>query len=188
MSLGVRVPFDDALAIARAFVTDLEPVVSRVKVAGSLRRRRCHVSDVELVVEPLPGPADLFGQSRPDIASIRHVAAQWGEIVKGGERMIQVRTGRRDVKVDLFIAHPPANFYVILAIRTGPHTLSQWAVSRMHEHGYQCERGRIIEKLTGRELSVTSEDDFFRAAGLPCLPPSRRDSDEALQQVGGTEV
>lgn len=187
MSLGLKVPFDEALEIARTLVAELEPVCARVKVAGSLRRKRPHVSDIELVVEPRPEPADLFGEVKPDIASIRHVAQQWGEILKGGSRYIQVRTLMRDLKCGLFLAHPPANWWVILAIRTGPATLGQWAVSRMHDHGYQCQDGRIIEKATGRELAVTSEADFFRAAGLPCLPPTRRDSDAALQQLAAAE-
>lgn len=182
MSLGTRVPHADALAIAKRLVDELAPICARVKVAGSLRRKREFVSDIEIVAEPLMH-ADLLGEAHPDIEAVRRVAQRWGELVKNGDRFIQVQLGDSAMKCDLFLVHPPANWWVILAIRTGPATLGQWAVSRMHDHGRRCEKGRILVSLTGEEYPVESEEDFFAAAGLPCLPPARRDSDAALQQV-----
>lgn len=183
MSLGLRIPHADALKIARAVVDDLAPACARLKVAGSLRRMRPYVSDVEIVLEPRPMAADLFGGSEPDVEAVRAVAEQWGRIVKGGQKYIQVETAMQGMKLDLFLVTPPADYWVLLAIRTGPSTLSQWAVSRMHDHGLQCQAGRIIRKSTGETVPCSSEADFFAAAGLPCLPPRLRDTPDALQQV-----
>jgi DNA polymerase/3'-5' exonuclease PolX len=182
MSIGTKIPHADALAIARDVVTDLEPLCSRIKVAGSLRRMRPHVSDIEIVAEP-HCTADLFGAQLPQVEPIRRMAESWGVIVKGGEKYIQVHTAMSGMKIDLFLVTPPADYFVILAIRTGPANLGQLAVTRMHDFGRRCEAGRIIDKRTGEQLLCMEEADFFRAAGLPCLPPRQRESREAMRPL-----
>lgn len=183
MSIGTKTRLADALVIAKQIVDDLAPHCKRLKVAGSLRRKRPEVSDIEIVCEPYMA-ADLFGENVPDVERIRNAAEQWGTIVKGGDRMIQVQTVMGP-KLDLFIVHPPANWWVILAIRTGPAPLGQWAVTRMHQFGLRCQDGRVLVKATGEEHPIESEADFFAAARLNCLPPARRDQLEAMRTLEG---
>lgn len=183
MSTGLKVPFADALHIAEQLVADLRPVCERVKVVGSLRRKRPQVGDVEILLEPRMVTSDLFGSQMPDLLPIRAVAYSWGGIEKAGERMLSIRTAMQALKVELYMVHPPANWFVLLAIRTGPATLGKEAVTRMHQFGRRCDGGRIIDKRTGYEWPCNCEEDFFRAAGLPCLPPARRDTPEAMRGV-----
>jgi DNA polymerase/3'-5' exonuclease PolX len=184
VSTGPSLRHADALALAKHLVDDLNPLVQRCKVAGSLRRRRPLVSDIEIVAEPRLVTADLFGGTAPDVAPIRRLAESWGTVVKGGEKYIQVEhvLGVGGVKLDLFLVTPPANFWVILAIRTGPANLGQEAVTRMHHHGRRCVEGRIVDRA-GQPVPCSSEEDFFAAAGLPCLPPLLRDTRDALRPL-----
>lgn len=175
-----KMPFSEALALAKELVDDLTPHVQRVKVAGSLRRRRPEVNDLEIVCEPIMEPADLFGGLKPNIERIRAVLQLRGEILKGGERYIQVRLFEPAIKADLFIVHPPANWWAILAIRTGPWQLGRVAVTRMHGFGYRCVDGRVTRAATGEDVPLASEDDFFRCAGMQCLPPHQRDAFDAM--------
>jgi DNA polymerase/3'-5' exonuclease PolX len=179
VSDGPKIPFADALVIAERLVGDLKPVCRRVKVAGSLRRRKPLVGDIELVCEPVQQPPDLFGEVHADTEAVRRVCAQWGEILKGGDRYIQVQG--HPLKIDVFMVSEPADWYVILAIRTGPADLGKWAVTQMHGTGHRCEDGRIIHKASGRRVECESEADFFRYAALDYYPPAQRDGPDAMK-------
>lgn len=194
MSEGVRVPFAQALDVARLVVAALQPAVQRCKVAGSLRRRRELVSDIEIVAEPLT-VQDLAGEPYPDVDRVRQVMRKLGSVQKDGDRyqQYQLHAGR-GLKVDLFLVHPPAEWGSILAIRTGPANLSQFAVMRMQRYGRHHVNGRIVitrssmepldEGDAGLEVWPTpTEEEFFRAAMLPCLPPAQRDSPEAFRPL-----
>ncbi len=52
MSKGPSRPFAEVAPLAVELLRLLEPAWERIRVAGSLRRRRSWVSDIELVVEP----------------------------------------------------------------------------------------------------------------------------------------
>jgi len=177
MSIGRPVPLARALEIAQQISELLAPVVARSKVAGSVRRQRPVVSDLEFVIEPRM-QVDLLGHGTPDIEPVRKKLREIGEWAKGGDRYMQIRDvlGHEGMRLDAFLAHEPARFAVILAIRTGPAELGQWAVTRMHRFGRRCEGGRILDMRSGAEIPCDSEQDFFRLAGLAYLPPRLRDS------------
>ena len=58
-------PLPEAERIAAAIVADLAPSCDRIQVAGSVRRRKEVVGDIELVLMPHHAPAGLFGAARP---------------------------------------------------------------------------------------------------------------------------
>src|SRR5438105_60329 len=51
----------EAERIAAAIVADLAPSCARIQVAGSVRRRKELVGDIEIVAVPRHAPAGLFG-------------------------------------------------------------------------------------------------------------------------------
>lgn len=185
MSDGLRIPFEQALSIARQLAADLAPHVVRVKAAGSLRRRRPEVGDIELVVEPKLVAGDLFGAPAPDVQAVKDVAARWGTIAKGGDKYFQVEdlVGLEGLKCDVFLVTPPASWGSILAIRTGPAELGKWAVTRMISRGYRHVDGHVVRVSTGETVPTETEEQFFEYAGLPCLKPALRDSRAAYQPV-----
>src|SRR5436309_8123113 len=54
-------PLPEAERIAAAIVADLAPSCARIQVAGSVRRHKEVVGDIELVAIPRYAPAGLFG-------------------------------------------------------------------------------------------------------------------------------
>lgn len=177
MSTGVRLAFDDALELAGALVDELRPAVKRLKVAGSLRRRRPDVGDIEIVAEPHLYAADLFGRLEPDLTEVRYIARSWGPLLKNGDRMIQVGDvhGRIGFKCELYLVHPPAQWGSILAIRTGPADLGQIAMGRMLAFGYKHRQGLVFRIADRHVMPTPTEEEFFRYADLPLVPPARRD-------------
>lgn len=158
---------------------------SRVAVAGSIRRKRERVCDIEIVAQPTGIRSGLFGGKsvEPALHSIRTVAAQWGELSKRGDRFVQVLdlwgTG---LTLDLFLVHPPAEWGTILAIRTGPAELGQRAVTRLRRLSRRCVDGHV-ETVDGDRIPTPTEAHFFGACGLRYLPPEERDSERARGPV-----
>ena len=171
MSTGTRLPFAVALAIAERLVRELEPVVARVKVAGSLRRRKPDVGDIELVVEPRQ--IEDLGGCVPDIDAVRDVARRWAldRAVDGRDRKLSVRLPE-GLAVELYLVHPPAQWGSILAIRTGPAELGKRVMTLLKRRGYEHVAGHV--ERNGETVETATEEQFFALAGLPCLPPKRR--------------
>ena len=178
MSAGLLIPFEDALAMAAEVVDELKPHVVRMKAVGSLRRQRSLVGDLEFVVEPHMVTVDLFGAEGPDLTALKARLLAIGAWVKGRERMIQITDllGRQGMKLDLFLVWPPAQWGSILAIRTGPAGLGQYAVTKMRDFGYRHDRGRAVRESTGELVPTPTEEDFFALARVPCLKPRLRDA------------
>ena len=177
MSFGPRIPRAEALALAHEVMERLRPTVARVQIAGSVRRRQKTVGDIELVAEPHFN-GDLFGGETPVTEPVRAALRELGTWVKGGERMMQVTDllGREGVRLDLYLAHPPAQWGSTLAIRTGPADLGQYCMTAMRPRGYRHRDGQAVRIDTGELVPTPEEEDFFRLAGVPCLPPERRDA------------
>lgn len=108
-----RRPLAEALGIASSIVAELKPYCKRIEIAGSIRRQRPTIGDIEIVC--LPAPYDALPLFRSGISS---VVEQWRP-VKG---LLPCRYTQRlhpsGMKVDLFMPDP-AGFGLQLAIRTG---------------------------------------------------------------------
>lgn len=189
MSEGQKVTLAKAQRLGERVIEVLRPYVSRVEFAGSIRRERAHVSDVEIVLAPRMEPEGLLGESGPSAAleGIRLALARFGRLVKNGDRYIQVaeafKTDAFDgMKVDVFMVHPPAQWGVIFAIRTGPADLSELVVTKMKRRGFRTVDGHVELVSTGKVVETPSEDHFFACAGLPCLEPHHRDLPSARIQ------
>jgi DNA polymerase/3'-5' exonuclease PolX len=165
---------------------------SRVEIAGSVRRRKPLVGDIELVAEIDP---DLeFGASgriqitlnglgvRRAAPTVRKdgvsVKAPWGP--RYWKATYEYEPGRH-VQLDLFVVSPPAEWGVIYLIRTGGDWFSQKMVDRLHRYGLKSQDGRIVH--TGREgtqgyVACPTEERFFELAHMPFVPPERRTVDD----------
>jgi DNA polymerase/3'-5' exonuclease PolX len=61
MSDNEKRPYAQMMTIARAVVERLRPACQRIEIAGSLRRHRPMVGDIEICAIPIM-PTDLFGE------------------------------------------------------------------------------------------------------------------------------
>ena len=122
-----------ALALAQDLAAEVAPYCARVQVAGSIRRERPDVRDLELVVVPRHGQAwwehNLLYQAIMTKDALRRV--RWISR-RAGRRAVAAEAGREvlarpnlgrhlgigaTMNLDLFIA-APANYGLILLIRT----------------------------------------------------------------------
>jgi DNA polymerase/3'-5' exonuclease PolX len=126
------------------------------------------------VAQPSEVTDGLFGEPRYAIQEVRQIAEGMGPIEKGGERYIQVRDiyGSGNT-LDLFLVHPPSEWGVQLAIRTGPASYSMEAVSRIRGRLWKCKDGWIRDER-GQRVPCPDEKSFFAAAQMEWIPPEER--------------
>ena len=165
------------LAVAKKVEAVLEPLVVRMQLAGSVRRKKRYVRDIEFVVEPVM-EQDLFEETMgPVLDELRWEVCLLGTWVKGGERLMQVSDvlGVEGLDLELYLCHPPAQWGSLLAIRTGPAALGVLAMTNMKKRFLWHEDGRVLDTRTNMILPTPEEEDYFRLAGLEYLPPEERD-------------
>lgn len=177
MSVALRrMPRAVAMPIAERVLDVLGPVIARGQIVGSLRRERPDVGDIELLVEPRSTPA-LLGDASYDTESVRRkIEMDVGHIRVGGSR--HMRAALHDdpsIAIEIFLAHPPAFWGSLLAIRTGPAELGAIAMRRLIDRGYFHRDGHVVNEATRDIVPTDTEEQFFALAGLPCVLPNRRD-------------
>ena len=199
MSQGAKIPWAVALEVARQIVAELEPVCepARVKVAGSLRRRKPEVGDIEIVAAPAFRSEGLWSDVQVDVLEERleQLAAD-GFLTprpvenhrRDGSIDVQFKVGRsaklleaQGIPVDLFVVRPPAQWGVIFALRTGPGDWNTRLVTECQAIGRRLRDGQVEawDAATTRWLPIVTpeEPDFFRAVGQPWLEPQERRAD-----------
>lgn len=177
MSAGTKLRWAEARGLAEVVYTRISPLVVRMMAVGSLRRKCLYVGDVEFIAEPRLVVADLFGAKVPDTEPVKAALRELGTWVQGADRAMRITDvlGRPGMKVELYLVHPPANWFAQLAIRTGPWEFGREAMTRLQERGYAHRDGHVVNGKTGEAIDTTSEEQWFGLAGLPCLPPQDRD-------------
>lgn len=186
MSEKLRRSWMEMAAIAGQLVRELSPACQRVLVAGSLRRGRPQVGDIEIVAISDGGALEaltdewLAGGVAAKRLKSNNAAIAWGARFRA---MIVC-----NVSLDLFMT-TPAQWGLISVIRTGPGTpdvgFEQWRgganqmlVTPRSKGGLLPDGMRMADGWLWRRerrLRTPEESDVFRLIGLPLIAPYQRD-------------
>lgn len=183
-------------AVAESVALELLSAMSfashRAVIAGSIRRLKPLVGDIELLyiprIEQLPA-RDLFGQDIPTRNLAESVIADWlargvlkkrlnvnGSEMWGEKNKLAVHCAT-GIPVDLFAA-TEANWFNYLVCRTGPGESNIRIASAAQRKGWMWNpygEGFSRGSGLGRErIAVTSEREVFEFVGLPYLEPEKR--------------
>jgi DNA polymerase/3'-5' exonuclease PolX len=165
--------YSAALEIATRAEAALAPYCHRISIAGSVRRQRPQVKDIEIVVLPLQEPSDLFGETLVAHHGFCAAVNQW-RAIKG--QPTGKNTQRRlpeGITLDLYIADVD-NWGLILAVRTGSAAFSHRVLATgWVKAGYTSLNGHLY--CRGQRVPVREELDLFRLLGLPWIEPSARE-------------
>ena len=152
---------EEAEPIAQGVVKQLEPYCLRIEIAGSIRRKRPEVGDIEVVYIPRMG--DMF--------SIVEIVKKWYKKKGEPHGLYTQRLLPEGIKLDLFRAKPD-NWGYILAIRIGSADFSKRLASAWVKAGYHGEEGMLTKD--GKTIPVREEKDLFRLVGMKWIPPEER--------------
>ena len=165
--------YEKALEIAVRALEQIRPHCERAEIAGSIRRRKPEVKDIEIVAIPKPYERGLLnGLFESDLAS---VVNQWkkvkGEMIYGKTKYTQ-RILPEGIKLDLFFA-TPENWGLMYAIRTGSANFSHKSLAcGWVRQGYRSEGGYLMKD--GVQVNVYEEEDLFRIIQKPWIVPEHR--------------
>lgn len=163
----------EALTLAEDALNALNPHCERILIAGSIRRLKPEVKDIEICAIPRMVPAGLFSDEREIDPDFCAVVRRWGK-VKGeptGKYTQRVLPG--GMKLDLFIANPD-NWGWILCLRTGSSDFNQKVLLHaMHQQGYASDGGTLLRY--GQVIPTPEEVDVFRLLQLPWMEPWARE-------------
>jgi len=169
----------EAIKIAEEIRELLRPACERIEIAGSLRRMKPDVGDIELVCIPLAG-VNILGERVNESGPLCDlINAQGWPVVKKGEKYKRFTVG--EIDVDLFICDPQT-WGVIYTLRTGGAEFSHQLVTPRKFGGLMpsflnFKDGRIWH---GRQaLETPQEKDVFSALSLHYIPPESRSAEHA---------
>jgi DNA polymerase/3'-5' exonuclease PolX len=177
-----------ARRIAEELVKILRPACERVEIAGSIRREKPDVKDIELVAVPrwvdrVP-PGGMFAESVAPVYELldRLVDCESSCFARGEKwgnkyRKLLYTCRGTGIAVDLFLCSPHQWGY-LFALRTGPADFSRLLVTPVDRGGalpagYRCHGGNV-ERPDGCTVKLPEEEDFFGLLNLPCWPARRR--------------
>lgn len=184
-------PYADALKIAEAFLAEISDCCARVEIAGSLRRKKETIGDVEIVAIPkyVDDGVDLLGDRVQH--SLLH--ARLMNVPGEKHKTIMLPVYKRPlyalmtaqppeeppdpIQVDLYITTPEC-WGVNLAIRTGSADFSHWLVTHRAQGGacpgWLSFRNARLVTSRGQFIETPEEIDVFRALRLDYILPELR--------------
>jgi DNA polymerase/3'-5' exonuclease PolX len=157
---------DQATAIAERVKAQLAPHCDRIEIAGSIRRRKPDVGDIEIVAIPKPYDVGLFP------SGIAPIVNAWPKVRGELPCKYTQRTLPDGIALDLFVA-TAENWGLIFALRTGSADYSHRVLAcGWVRNGYHSVNGMLTRN--GEALPVREELDLFRLAGVQWVEPEAR--------------
>lgn len=192
MSQGEKVGLSTARAIAERLRSTLSPACTRIEIAGSVRREKPLVGDIEMVAIPLVesvSAGDLWDtptdvdRLEELLLSLRASGALPLRRVENHRADGSIDVGRRDgaaykalefqgLPVDLFIVRDPDQWGTIFALRTGPGDWNTRLVTDCKRFLRRVEGGNVYR--AGQRVPCPEERDFFDAIGQAWVEPRDR--------------
>ena len=161
----------------------LAPGCERIEIAGSLRRRKQTVGDIEMVCIPRY-QTDMFGA--PAVEQPSQVDMILAELIRDGRLLPGGKNGKREkwfsvpanygLMVNLYRT-TPEQWGVIFTLRTGPAHFSKQLVTQRYKGGLlsnDCvvSGGRIWQN--GRALETPEEENVLKFITGEWIAPERR--------------
>jgi DNA polymerase (family X) len=172
---GDRVLVDVAMGVAEEIIEALSPLAGRCEYAGSLRRCRETIGDVDiLATADDPGPLMAAFVALPLVS----------EVIARGEKKTSIRT-LKGLQVDLRVV-PAESWGAALQYFTGSkaHNIRTREIAvraglKLSEYGlFEVESGDLVVSAT--------EEEVYERLGLPWVPPAlREDGGEVDAAVKG---
>lgn len=166
MSDGARIPRDEATAKIAPLLDLLRPAVISGAIAGSYRREKPTIGDLEAVF--IPSPNFHAHLDKLDAQGVITRGRAWGQ-----KQRQFIYDG---LKIDLYTAAED-NYGYILWLRTGAADANKRVVTFLKNKAnpapFRLEEGFVWTET--HKLHVPDEQTFFRLLGIPLIEPRDRE-------------
>jgi len=151
---------DKAQKIAKEVIKQLSLYCKRIQVAGSIRRRKPEVNDVDIVLIP-----DNLWNPHQEIMRL-------GKVKMGGNKIMCVTVGL--AQIDLYFAEPET-WATLLLIRTGSKENNIRLAMLAKKRGWHlAASGDGLFNEEGERIAGDTEQSIYGALGIPYQLPQER--------------
>lgn len=151
---------EHAKKIAEKVLERVSPYCSKIEVAGSVRRGKPQVNDIDFVLIP------------SDPWNLTHEIMGLGPSTAAGDKLKRVKFD--DVQVDFYYA-TPETWATLLLIRTGSKESNIRLASLAKKKGWRlAASGDGLFNEKGQRIAGDSEESIFEALGLLYQEPWQR--------------
>ena len=155
-----KMALERAQKVADAVVKHLSPYCQRIEIAGSIRRKKPWVNDVDLVLIP------------KDLWNLHSELMKLGQLKMSGKKIIRVMVG--STQVDIYVCEPET-WATLLLIRTGSKENNIRLCSRAKDMGWHlAASGDGLFNEREERIAGDSEISIYNALGLPYQRPEQR--------------
>ena len=187
MEKKTRFPASIARKVADELAAELTPRCERIEIAGSLRRGKADVGDIEILYVPRIGQVRIPGELFPKSGSLAdELIEQWlakgvlakrhninGSAAWGTLNKLAVHAGS-GIPLDLF-ATTAERWFVSLVVRTGSKEMNTTLANSALRRGMQLHAYGVLENTrTGEQIVPQSEREVFERLGVPYREPAKR--------------
>ncbi len=143
------------------------PRILRMELAGSLRRRKSTVGDIDLLIaaaeEDRPGIHEAFVNMEHAKEVIAHGTSKSSILLKEHDRQIDLRTVDEE------------EWGAALHYFTGSQSHNIRMRSLAHEKGWKVSEYGVFDQGTGERIAGKSEEEIYGAFDLQWIPPELRE-------------
>ena len=156
-----KIALERAEKVAAEIIKRLAPHCQRIEVAGSIRRRKTWVNDIDLVLIP------------NDLWAFHREVMGLGSMKMSGGKIMRVMVGA--IQIDIYAA-TPETWATLLLIRTGSAQHNIKLASLAKKKGWRlAASGDGLFDETGERIAGDTESSIFTALGLKYLEPRQRE-------------
>lgn len=138
----------------------------RAEIAGSIRRKKSEVGDIEIVIIPKPYELGLFE------SGIASVVNKWPKVRGELPCRYTQRVLPEGIVLDLFFAEE-GNWGNIFAMRTGSADYSHKVLATQWvKKGFESIDGYLWRE--DERYDICEESDLFKLIGIPYIAPEYR--------------
>ncbi len=163
---------EKAEIIGLSVIDKLKPYCDKIEIAGSIRRRRPFVNDIDIVA--IPSNQGQFVYQLQQMGSFK---VSGGKLIRVTHRY---KASGPLVELDVYIA-TPETWATLLLIRTGSKEHNIYLCKRAKQRGYKlhADGSGLFQFVDceGRESRVAgdTEESIFEELGLPYKRPEERE-------------
>ncbi len=155
-----KIALERAQKVADAVVKRLSPHCQRIEIAGSIRRKKPWVNDIDLILIP------------KDLWNLHGELMKLGQLKMSGKKIMRAMVG--STQVDIYVADE-ATWATLLLIRTGSKENNIRLCSRAKDMGWHlAASGDGLFNEREERIAGDSEISIYNALGLPYQRPEER--------------
>ena len=163
----------NARAIAMRVMEELKPFCERIEIAGSIRREKLLVKDIEIVCIPkkIEKNSDFFRKDKTTDPNFIKAVNKYEKIKGEPFGKYTQRRLPEGINLDLFMANE-MNWGLIFAIRTGSAEFSHSLAREWARQGYNSNNGILYKGY--EPYYIREEMDLFKLLNLKWVSPHMR--------------